>query len=692
MTSHDQVSTGDKIRYQIDRFMSWSPMARFIGLFGISFLLILLCAGLAVAVRPREPEKSFDFLEAMWWAMTRVADAGTMGDDEGTLVRLVATLSTLSGVMVVALLIGLVSSTIGDKIDDLRKGKSPVIDRGHTLILGYSEKVFTILRELREANHNQKHASAVILSEAEKEEVENEVRERMGDMLTIRVVVRQGSPFSPHDLKKVGAGRAKSIIVLASDADPTDDHVPGQADMGAIKAVLALRRIKGALTQNHVVVELLDGKRRAVVERLGAGGIEVVAMKETLSRMIVQTARQNGLAQVYRDLLTYEGSEFYFKSFPELAGQPFGVTQFRMKDAVVAGVRRVEPEPQCILNPPEDFLLQASDQLLVLAEDDDTFSLTASHQPSIPPGFEGSPPRPRTPEKVLVCGMGDKISDMLREFDNYVLAGSEAWLMPGWPKEEFAEFIRAEVQGLKNLKLKYVEGDPTMPDALKKVASPDFSVALIMADDRVSEDEADARTVITVLLLRELFQAFGPHKPRIISEILDPRTKDLLEQDYGADFVVSSEITSMLLAQVSERRELNAVFADLFDSDGNEVYLKRAACYAPIGQHLSWISVQKVARTRGEVAIGYIRAGQPPLINPKQDEMLAFSEEDRVIVISEDDSEEPKGAAAEPVKAAAGQGVAPARAAPSQPTRAPQPSAPPGEAKTGKALSSTGRR
>jgi hypothetical protein len=145
---------------------------------------------------------------------------------------------------------------------------------------------------------------------------------------------------------------------------------------------------------------------------------------------------------------------------------------------------------------------------------------------------------------------------MLREFDNYVLPGSEAWLMPAQDKEVFTEFIKTEVGSLKHLKLKFVEGDPTMPEALRKVASPDFAVAMVVADTSRPPDEADARTVISVLLLRDLFRHFKGQRPRIISEILDPRTKDLLEQDYGADFVVSAEMTSMLLAQVSERREL----------------------------------------------------------------------------------------------------------------------------------------
>lgn len=642
-TTDDRPGFGDRVRYQIDRFLSWSPLARFLGLFVLSFLLVALCGGLAMAVGVEPPEgQRWNILEAAWWAMSRVLDAGTMSDDKGTLIRLVATLSTLSGVAVVTLLIGLTNSTVGDKLEDLRKGKSPVIDERHTLILGYNEKIFAILRELREANASEKHASIVILSETDKEEVETTVRERMGDMWTTRVIVRQGSPFSVHDLRKVGAGRAKSVIVMADENAQESADTPGAADMPVIKTLLALRRIPGALTHNHAVVELLDASRAAVVSQLGAGGVEVVAMADTLSRMMVQTARQNGLAAVYRELLSYEGSEFYFQAFPELVGRPFGEAQWKMKDAVVCGIRKAEKDgkpAQTILNPPDDLPCEAGDELLVIAEDDDSFSLGANHTPSVPPGFAGAQARARKPERLLICGMSPKLGPMLKEFDNYVLPGSEIWLMPGEEKESFAEFVKHEVGSLKHLRLKYVDGDPTMPEALRRVVSPDFVTAMVVADTRRDQEEADARTVMTVLLMRDMFSALGDRKPRIISEILDPRTKDLLEQDYGADFVVSAEMTSMLLAQVSERRELNFVFADLFDSDGNEIYLKRAACYTVLDQPTPWLSVQLVARQRREVAIGYLKHNATPAINPKQDEVLTLTEDDRIIVISEDDSE-----------------------------------------------------
>ena len=145
-------------------------------------------------------------------------------------------------------------------------------------------------------------------------------------------------------------------------------------------------------------------------EAFGGAGLDysyAVAMAETLSRMMVQTARQNGLAGVYRDLLSYEGSEFYFTPVGPLAGKEFREAQWATKDAVVCGVRRAEggKPAVCTLNPPDDFALQEGDELLVIAEDDDSFTLTAQHAPTVPEGFAGASAMQRKPERLLICGM-----------------------------------------------------------------------------------------------------------------------------------------------------------------------------------------------------------------------------------------------------------------------------------------------
>jgi hypothetical protein len=65
---------------------------------------------------------------------------------------------TLGSLFMVSILIGTLTSSIEAKVDDLRKGRSRVIENNHTLILGWSPQIFTILSELMIANENQKKA------------------------------------------------------------------------------------------------------------------------------------------------------------------------------------------------------------------------------------------------------------------------------------------------------------------------------------------------------------------------------------------------------------------------------------------------------------------------------------------------------------------------------------------------------
>ncbi len=636
----DDVTRLDKVRYHLDLFLSKGPLSRFLLLFALSCLAVLISGLAAMALSAQDSGMKTDFFEALWWAMGHVIDSGTVTGDQGTLVRLVGVLATLAGIFVVALLIGLVGSTVGEKLEDLQKGKSPVIDSGHTLILGFGEKIFPILRELRVANASRGHAAVVILSERDKTEVEEQVRDRLPDMGGTRVVVRQGSIFSPSDLRKVGAGRARSIIVPAIDETDGDSDAAKHSDMAVIKTLLALRRVPGALKNNHAVVEVVDEGKKAVIDRLGQGGVEVVAMRDVLARLMVQTTRQNGLASVYSDILSYQGSELYFQNFPDLEGKTFGSLQSILYDAALVGVRSVQgqAEPKVLLNPPSSYVLSAKDELVVLAEDDDTFSLRANApRTTTVPNVPTTQPRKPAAERLLICGYRSDLTRLVAEFDNYAAEGSVVQIMTSEHQQELDAVCRVD---RKHLRVEAVAGDTANPADLARICAADFDAVLILADDTVEVQEADARTVITLLLVRDIVKSRpASRQPRLISEILDPRTKELISGDASTDFVVSTEITSMLLAQVSERRELNAVFDDLFSPEGNEIYLKDAAAYAVAGRPTSWLAVQEVARRRGEVAMGAYRPGSLPVLNPNQTQPLIFTAGDRIVVLAEDDAE-----------------------------------------------------
>ena len=62
-----------------------------------------------------------------WISWTYVADPGTHADAEGMVVRLVSFIISIGGMLVFALMIGIVSEDLGAKVDDLKQGKARVI-------------------------------------------------------------------------------------------------------------------------------------------------------------------------------------------------------------------------------------------------------------------------------------------------------------------------------------------------------------------------------------------------------------------------------------------------------------------------------------------------------------------------------------------------------------------------------------
>jgi hypothetical protein len=71
------------------------------------------------------------------------------------------------------------------------------------------------------------------------------------------------------------------------------------------------------------------------------------------------------------------------------------------------------------------------------------------------------------------------------------------------------------------------------------------------------------------------------------------------------DFIVSEHLISLMMAQLSENAELFDVFADIFDPEGAEIYLKPVSDYVSPGTPVSFYTVVEAARRRGETTLGY---------------------------------------------------------------------------------------
>ena len=158
----------DHLRYRFDNFMARGTIALVGALFAVTFLLIVTATLIVVLARlhPEGSTAAMGFAEALWQVTMRTIDTGTVAGDSGWSYRIVGFLITLSGIFLVSALIGIIASGLDNRIDELRRGRSQVIETGHTVILGWSPQVFSIVAELALANRHLRDDRARVRRDA----------------------------------------------------------------------------------------------------------------------------------------------------------------------------------------------------------------------------------------------------------------------------------------------------------------------------------------------------------------------------------------------------------------------------------------------------------------------------------------------------------------------------------------------
>ncbi len=642
----ERTTWKDHLRYWFDTYMSKGTIALIGGLAVVSLVLVL-AGGAVVAVGGRAvapildgEQQPLSFWEAVWWSLMRTFDAGTMGGDEGWGFRWVMLFVTVGGIFIVSTLIGVLTAGVEGKLEELRKGRSRVLESGHTLILGWSPQIFTILSELMIANENQKNACLVILADRDKVEMEDEIRARVERRGRTRIICRSGSPMDPTDLTIVNPNQSKVILIL-----PPEDSDP---DTMVIKTALAITNHPQRRSEPyHLVTQIRDPKNLGVLQLVGQRDrLQAILADDVIARVMAQTSRQSGLSLVYTELLNFSGDEIYFAQEPTLVGKTYGEALLAYETSCVMGWKPAGGAAS--MNPPMDTVLGPGDEIFALSEDDDTLIVSGN---SVPPIDEmairlhGRAASPRL-EKYLILGWNRCAITILRELNAYVARGSQALVVAdstASPQvETVGETIAQHGSQLDNLQVTFRPGDTTDRDLLESIHAADYDHVIVLSYAGLEAQEADAKTLVTLLHLRDI--AERDETPfSIVSEMLDLRNRQLAEVTGVNDFIVSDHLVSLLMAQLAENPALYEVFADIFDPEGAEIYLKPIGDYVETGRPVNFYTVVQAARRRGETAMGYRVAAQSHdaavsygiHTNPPKSEEVVFAPEDRVIVAAE---------------------------------------------------------
>jgi voltage-gated potassium channel Kch len=628
-----KITLADRLRYRFDNTISRGTVALIGWLFVVVVALVFTSSlfvyvtGLAPKVEGRRP----GLLETLWLSLMRTIDPGNVGGDRGSWPFLLSMLAvTAIGILVFSTLIGVIFTGIDNKLAELRKGRSFVVEREHTIIFGWSSEVFSVVSELVAANESRARACIAILAQKDRVEMEDEIRERVGKTKNTRVVCRTGDPIDIDDVEIVNPHDARSIIVLPPPGDEADSQV--------VKTILALTNNPNRRkSPYHIVSRIREPENLSVARMVADGEAELVPVDDLLARITAQTCRQSGLSVVYTDLLNFGGDEIYFAHEPRLAGKTFGDALMAHDKSSVIGLRM--GDGRIALNPPMDTEISPTDVMILIAEDDSATALGEGTDPEIDAAaIKKSKPRKQRPERTLILGWNDRAPTIIAKLDGYVASGSEITVV-----SHDGAGMPTHFDELRHQRVSFRVGNTTFRRTLDGLDVPSYDHVIVLSySDELDRQEADSRTLITLLHLREIADRSG-QSFSIVSEMLDDRNRQLAEITRADDFIVSDQLVSLLMSQISENKELSAVFDQLFDPEGSELYLKPASEYVELDTSLRFYTVVEAARRRGEVAVGYrvkSEAGNPQEsyglhLNPDKSQRITFTEGDRMILLAE---------------------------------------------------------
>ncbi|KAH8075888.1 hypothetical protein JL720_10338 [Aureococcus anophagefferens] len=315
----EPFSRAQLARYKVD---NWIALRRnqmkalvFAAFFQVGVGGLLLAVGPALNGNPATTlDRIFgeDRYSVFWMSWGYLVNPGNHIGFNGAYERTCGVLLTVLGVLYMSTVLGLVVDVIREKMDQLKMGRN-VLEEGHSVILGWTDRAPLIIEEIILANESEGGGQIVVLAdEPAKDVIEAEVHMRFrGRMLGTRVIT-------------------------GGDAD--------KSDALALRMVLALKSIGD-----------LDGF--------------TLVSHDTIGRMMVMASRNPGLSRVYGEVLGFDGDEFYMSAHAELDGRTFGELQAMFPDAVPIGVASAD-ENRIWLKPSLGRVMKPGEKVIVIADDD----------------------------------------------------------------------------------------------------------------------------------------------------------------------------------------------------------------------------------------------------------------------------------------------------------------------------------
>ena len=604
-----------KFQYKMNNLISRGPRTLMLLLVGLTAVFVLMIGTTAFFVRT----DGESYGVTLWYTFNHIVDPGYLfgqGNESFWFLALM-TLATFWGILVYSLVISFVSTALLKKLEELRLGRNPIVESGHTLILDYHRAVLTMIEEFVEARHDKQKMVIVILSQEDPADIYHGVDPIIKHHSHVKVIVRKGDPTLARDLAMVSIATCRSVLITS------------QSDLMTIKILLAVKQTEFMdVPHNFGVCTIEEEKNLAIAKDLAGDQFYILYLRELKTKIMARTCLHPGLSAIYKNIFSFVGEEIYFLKDKQFVGKRFG----ELIDQVVGGFPiGIQHNGKVTLNPSPTKRIQDGDAVLAIATQRSQLQLIekevskASHDTQNQPYVHSS-------RHVLLIGFQHDLLAIIEEMEKYVAPNSSLTILV--PDATQKSLLQSSYLQPKFASVTIHVGETFSRHQLDQLNIGKFDTIGVFANVHPTHGDADAETLLTLLHLHQLMLSFT-NKPSLVIEIQDASHVDTLSQIGLDDFLVSDVLFSKMMTQISENPDIYPVLEELVSETGQEFYLRRANAYLKPNEPYRFIDYVHAGLIKNHLVVGFKRDHETIVLNPDKQQLITLGDKDRLIILAE---------------------------------------------------------
>lgn len=597
-----------KIRFYLERTFlegSWAQLFIVIAIIG----LVSLIGGFSAHLSSDQ----FDhWSSAVWWAFLRLSDPGYLGDDQGTLIRVISTVLTVAGyVLFLGAMVALMTQWMWRQIRSLEEGRTPLSLKGHVVIAGMDHRTPELIREMLLSSERlslflrrlrRSKLSVVVLTSRPGIEALQVLRAELGDLWRDgQIIVRFGRASDPDDLARVDITNAAVVIV------PQVEATQGDARASTILAAINHTLIQSDSPSPLIITEFRHSESINVLKAFPKLSCEPVLSHATLTKIMAQSIKHAGLAKVFMELLSHStGHEIYIRELPEMIGQSWGEIETQFENVIPLGIlRKFDHEAELLLDP--STILKENDRPIFMAEDLSKIIISKRKNSELKSMEQALALPAIRSRNILIIGHAQSAQEISLELKKY---------------RDFNATI-------------------DVASSIDEMSLINYNKIILLPQltDDLRADEVDQHTIHNYFMLRAQLAAIA-HYPDVLVQLASASAAEAFALEARCDVIVPTLISSHLLAHIGLRRDLGVVFEEVLGSTGALMTMFAPHVYGiSTEMEFDFLTLRQIVRAQGHVLLGVriavdeIKHRRTIELAPKSNKKYKLNHHDRLIIL-----------------------------------------------------------